>query len=301
MDKPTKNPATFISFRTNPDHDKAAWVLSELTQRNIPVTPLYGGAICPYGHTEPRKARAWITKFLAEKIRRARILVIVCSAIALESEWVYLEYSQALMSARAIFLLWFGGDNPIEYFCPNPRWLTKRLPPCAVYLIDVRHDSYEGVSRLGDVLLRLKNAQLRLRLEQITVVFLLVTFFVIAMYKAIQPTSGLDTTDLKLFGHACLALAICAASFFYPTAYRIPEACRKHPLFRCLVKGAGPNRYAAMIFSVLLILGGVHLGPMVMINLGAVLWIISVFVRRLSISRALTRLERKGNQSGIDW
>lgn len=291
--------STFISFKTNPDQEKAALVLSTLARRNIPVTPLHGGDTCPY--SEPAKAAAWIQNFLSKKVKAARTLVIVCSAISLKSEWVYLEYTEALSSVKAIFLLWFDGNDPSEYFFPDPGWLTRRLPSCPVYRIDLRSNPDEAIERLGDILLRLQNAQFMLRFKQSVFFILLLVSFGAAIFLANLFIPGMNSADdairagavdnLKFFGRFCLVLMWTIAAFFYPTSYTIPQKYRDHPLFFRLVKGTSLSRYGARLLSIFLFFG-IHLGAVFLGIVGAILGVITPWARNLIVSRAIARLEK---------
>jgi len=145
-------PKGFISYKTEPDLEKAKFVATHLQERGLNVAFISGDSLCPFAQGTP-EADAWITKLLDSQT--SNILISIAFQESMRSKWVLHEFWQGLSSSEIILLLWISGPNPTPHFIPVSRPLTRWLPtPATTFLVDCRENINEGVDVVEQVITR---------------------------------------------------------------------------------------------------------------------------------------------------
>ena len=145
-------PKGFISYKTEPDLEKAKFVATHLQERGLNVAFISGDSLCPFAQGTP-EADAWITKLLDSQT--SNILISIAFQESMRSKWVLHEFWQGLSSSEIILLLWISGPNPTPHFIPVSRPLTRWLPtPATTFLVDCRENINERVDVVEQVITR---------------------------------------------------------------------------------------------------------------------------------------------------
>lgn len=295
----------FISFKTDPDEPIAQRISASLTSRDLEVTYIHGDTTCPHPFGTP-EANRWIRKFLSGRVLESRVLLSIASEASLRSSWVFQEFYEASQSAKLILMLWFGGPDPTVRFVPPPRQLTKRLPSCAVYLIDCREDAEKRLEVVSEILHSLPRAKRELFLRRLVMSTALLGLMVVPIYAMIQLTPQTDdpiaqirsSERIKILAGAWLYLVFLFGAIVLPGGYLLPRPYRNLDYVRQIVPGFGLTRYVLLL---LLALAGFGLFPLgglpamlvwgvcsIPLSLG--MWFLNRFLRSILIKRSYSKV-----------
>ena len=293
-------PKSFISYKTEPDLEKAKFVAAHLKDLGINVAFISGDSLCPFAQGTS-EADAWITKLLDSQT--SNILISIASQESMRSKWVLHEFWRGLSSSEIILLLWISGPNPTPHFIPISRPLARWLPTAATtYLVDCRENINEGVDVAEQVITQLDSIRWNRRLRRFWTIAGCLVLFALPLYPLLSGASSADAsanTDsvamTKTLIGAWLVLVCTIAAVMFPAAYKLPTRATNHPLIDRITSGFSLNRWGGLVWFLTVALTGRAWGAVPSGIFGAVVAIVANLIGKSLLGNLVIRSYRRAD------
>jgi hypothetical protein len=290
----------FISYKTEPDLEKAKFVAADLQERGVTVHFISGESLCPFPQGTP-EAEAWITRLLDNQT--SNILISIASQESMRSKWVLHEFWRGFSSSEIILLLWVSGPNPTPHFIPVSRPLTRWLPtPATTYLVDCRENINEGIDVSEQAITQFaairKNRSLRRFLSIVGCLGLsaLPLYFFFIGGSSADPAANADSAVIeKTVIGAWLVLIFTLAAVIFPTAYKLPARATNHPRIERITAGFSLNRWCGVVWCLTTILTSRAWGAIPSGIFGAVVSVVANLIGKSFLANLVLRSYRKAD------